>query len=142
MFGNEFAPSQLDPAEATRRRRREIQLAVKKLGIRGTLSAKSYKPAIVVREDERVLAIAINVLDLGDIEAVLDCGPPALLSVRGQRRFNEIAGPKNVRIAANGLCKFEATVVLPPEVDERTVDACFEGSNLLIIGKKRSIGDQ
>ena len=143
MYSDEVAPSQLDPLEVARRRRSQIHLAVKKLGISGRKwPANSYKPAVTVRDDNRVVVIAINVLDLADIEAVLDSGPPALLSIRGQRQFNEVDRQRNVCIAAKGSCRFEATLLLPAEVDERTVDACFEGSNLLIIGKKRSISDR
>ena len=116
-----------------------MHLTVKKLGISGRKCSAS-KPAIAVRDDNRVLVIAINVLDLADIEAVLHSGPPALLSIRAQRQFNEVDRQRNVRIAANGSCRFEATIVLPPEVDERSVDACLEGANLIIIGNKRSVG--
>jgi hypothetical protein len=140
MNSNELGSSQPDPLEVIRTKRGEIQLAVKTLGMRGRkCSAKFYRPTVAVREDNHVLAIAVNVLDLADIKAVLEYGPPALLLIRAQRQFNEVNKQRNVRVATNGFCKFEATIVLPSEVDERTVETCFEGSNLIIIGKKRSM---
>ena len=129
-----------DPLEVIRARRGEIQLVAKKLGLRGRkCSAKIYRPTVAVREDNDVLVIAVNVLDLADIQAVIDCGPPALLSICGHRQFNKVDKQRNVHFVTKGFCRVEATIVLPSEVDERTVEACFEGSNLIIMGKKRSM---
>jgi HSP20 family molecular chaperone IbpA len=115
----------------------------KKLGIRERkFSAIRHRPTMKVCEDERVLLIAIELLDLIDIEVVLDHGPPAVLSIHGKKQFQEVERQGEVSIATHDLRRFEATVVLPADVDERTVDTCFEGSKFVIEAAKRLFGRQ
>lgn len=138
MHSEDAVIAQSKSLKATRSRRIGIHRAVKKFGLGGRKSLISkYRRTLEVREDERVVIITAEVLDLADIRVVLEEGPPAILSIRGERQFNEVDNHNNVRILTNGLRRFEATVLLPPEVDTRTLDACFEGCLLVVIGQKR-----
>ena len=122
---------------ASRSRRLAISRAVKRFGFQNEPSVRWQEPKIEVRQDDRALTIAVDVLGLADIRVVLEEGPPAIISIEGKREFDGIEKQHSVKIAANGSSKFNATLLLPPEVDQRTVDACFEGSLLMLVGEKR-----
>jgi len=126
-------------AKASRSRRLAIRHAVKRLGFskKPELSELRQKPKIEVRQDDRTLAIIVDVLGLVEVRVVLEEGPPSILSIEGKQQFDDVDNCHNVRIAARGSSKFNATLVLPPDIDQRTVDACFEGSLLMLVGEKR-----
>ena len=114
-----------------------MRRAVKRLGFRDEPSERWQEPKIEVRQDDRALAIAVDVLGMTDVRVVLEEGPPAILLIQGNRKFEGIEKQHSVKIAANSSSKFTATLLLPPDIDHRTVDACFEGSLLMLVGEKR-----
>ena len=122
--------------KASRSRRLAIRRAVKRLGFQTKPSELGHKPKIEVRQDDRTLSIAVDVLGLIDVRVILEEGPPAILSIEGKKQFDNLENQHDVKIAANGSSKFNATLVLPPDVDQRTVDACFEGSLLILVVEK------
>lgn len=119
-------------------RRQELHCLAKKLGIKDRKSAAiKHRPSMEVCEDERFLLVAIELLNLIDIEVMLDQGPPAILSIHGKEQFKEVERQGKVSIAKHELHWFDATLVLPAAVDERSVETCFEGSKLVIVATKR-----
>lgn len=98
----------------------------------------TQRPKVEVRQDGRLLIIAIDVHGLADLRVVLEEGPPAILLIDAKKDFDAIEQQYNVKIAAKGSSKFNATLLLPPEVDQRSLAACFEGSLLMLVGEKRT----
>ena len=95
------------------------------------LGQTGWLPAVDVRESEDAFVFTAELpgISKDDVEITVE---NSILTLKGERRFNEADGEKNYRRIERAYGSFSRSFTLPKAVDAERIDASFEDGLLTV----------